>query len=52
MGAWEEKDCIAKLEEGDEASTTATSTLERVCVCVCGKLPLESSIFPILEGQE
>ena len=50
MVAWEEKDSIAKLEEEDEASIAHTLERERECVCVCGKLPLDSSIFPILEA--
>ena len=48
MGAWEKKESIAKLEEEDEASIA--NTLERERKFVCGKLPLESSIFSILEA--
>ena len=44
MRAWEKNESIAKLEERDGASIA--NTLERERECVCGKLPLESSIFP------
>ena len=52
MVAWEEKDSIAKLEEEDEASIANTLERERERVCVCGKLPLESSIFQSLKLRE